>query len=335
MNADLRASIVAVAMASSFLALVADARAASDEGASCSLRGRFTPSAPTRIFAARTGNTAIAQLSSMWSTDVEIEAIPADADGRAFVRTGLGGRSMQLEGYIDAASIVARLAHKVTIAKDHFYLSAGSLVRVRGASQGHVVVELVYSELAGVIGQAECSDVTLGRVDDPPLQYPPVRFTGELQLKGNTLPLYAAPNVPLGIVLSPPDGSVLDLYGIGTAGSFTHVVFADEAYLDAWVQSSALVEHEPAFVCGNGLLGAMGYPPQHGPMKRLALADAPLRLEANDAATTIGVLQRGAIFFVKEARPGWLRVVLEHEPVAPAEGGAFWVKTKELASVVD
>jgi hypothetical protein len=78
----------------------ASAADAQGSGADCSVKGKGVIEKGVTIYNAKENGVAIAQFATQEVT-VEVSDFPAESGGRAKVKTGKGGGSVRIEGWMD------------------------------------------------------------------------------------------------------------------------------------------------------------------------------------------------------------------------------------------
>lgn len=332
-----RSLVLSAVAGSASLAFGPDAARAADEGSGvdCVSVGKGVIEKGVSIWSERASGIAVAGFTTQ-PVDVEVWDFPADAAGRARIKTGRAGGSLRIEGFVDAAKVPLSAKNDLVVVSDHIWIARGQPLKLKGASPGKIQVESTFGPLDQKLkSKTSCSSVAIGRVaaDEPELPQSAKKFV----LKSSSLDLYdaAGGSTIFTLDVATPETGIL-LFSTEPSGAYTHVRHLGGAVIDAWAKTSDL----KPFPKGEMLdslagPGAITVSPAklkvEGATKEVvAPKDVPLRLSASDSAKVIGVIEDGATVIVIDTMAGWSRVFPKWLEIIPPDGKDFWAKASDL-----
>ncbi len=318
----------------------APVRAADDpqgSGAECVVKGKGVVEKGVQIYSERKDGTAIAGFATQ-EIQLEVSDLPADPTaGRAKVKTGKGGGSVRVEGWLDATKVPLTARADVAVAPGHVWIGRGERLKLTGASPGKLSVETTNTATGQKLkGKASCgADVAIGEVVTADVQIP--SGAQKWVLRGRSLDLYDEVNGTSVFTLEVPAAETgILLYSTEQKSGWVHVLHQGAIVVDAWARSADL----KAFPRGE-MLDALASTSMvsispaklkvDGATKEVTITkDVPIRLSTADAAKPIGVLEDGGTVIVVDTIAGWSRVFPKNLELIPPDGKDFWAKAEDL-----
>ncbi len=326
-----------VTVAALALLLVAPASSRADEGSGpdCVVKGKGVIDKTVTIYDAREGGIALASFATQEVT-LEVSDFPADPSGRAKVKTGKGGASLRIEGWMDAAKVPLSAKSELPVVAEHVWIGRGQVVKLKGASPGKITVETTLSSTQQKLkSKTACSGVAVGNVLGDEVEVP--KGAKKWVLKSSSLDLFdsaGGATVFTLDVLTPETG--LLLFSTDGQGAYMHVRHYGGVVVDAWAKTSDLKLFPKGEMldelAGPGMVTiAPAKLKVDGATKEgKAAKDTPVRSSANDKGKQIGTLEEGADVIVIDTMAGWSRVFPKTLELIPPDGKDFWVKADAI-----
>ncbi|MBI2392507.1 MAG: hypothetical protein HYV09_23180 [Deltaproteobacteria bacterium] len=310
--------------------------AAAGAGADCVIKGKGVLEKGVFIYSAREGGTPIAGFATQEVT-LEVSDVPADPTAsRAKVKTGKGGGSVRIEGWLDATKIPISARTDIALAPTHVWIGRGEQLKLKGASPGKLQVEATISATQQKLKtKAACNEVTVGRLKVDEFQIP--AGSKKYVLKKTSVELLDEPKGDVVFTLEVPvaEGGVL-LYSSENKAGYTRVQHGGSLVIDAWAKTADLKpfpkgEMLDALAASNMVSISPAKLKVEGSTKEVKVTkDVALRLSANEAVKPIGVAEDGAELIVIDTVGEWSRVFPKGLEIIPPDGKDFWVKAKDL-----
>lgn len=306
----------------------------------CSLRG--SPAVPqgTLVFGAAQGGEAIAKFTGQpFALQLTLAPVSsASASARAALRGG-ADRGLRVEGFVDPGEVPAFAARNLVVVPDHVFVGGGRRVKIAGAAAGQITAEIAAAAPVSQTLRATggCDAVTLDR---PPFkQQPPSGHARGHVAKQAPLALRAEPGgPPIFSFTSPSVKGALVLWSTERTASAVRVHLTGDVVVDAWVAASDLEPLKEGEVMDALLPGVattsaprLSIAGAGAPTPVKAPREAPVRARASEQAPVVGAVEAGAEVLVLETVMGWSSVVPAALHLMPPDGGAFWVKSADLA----
>lgn len=263
---------------------------------------------------------------------------PAEGSDLARIETGTGHGSFRLRGLIKASELRLYVATPIPIAPDHVWFATGTRVTAVGSTGGQVRLEKQLSPplKQRVSANADCSALTFSQNVTPSLVLPDaarVFLLKEPQLElFDSVPPTGSPI----LTLQRADGSDnVRFFGTEQRGGFVRVQYQAELTIDAWAKASDLTplpRGETADVPPGSY--TLSTPPQlqlsQVPRIVRVSRELPVRLNAKEADTAIGVIEPDTDVYVMDTVASWAKVLPKSLHVLPVGEQSFWVKTADL-----
>jgi len=305
-------------------------------GADCAIHGKGVIEKGVTVWSDKSGGVAIAQFATQ-EVELEVSDFPADATGRAHVRTGGSGASFRINGWIDPTKIPISAKGDIAIVPDHVWIGRGQNLKWRGSEPGKLLVETTIAATQQLLkAKATCGTVTVGPVTtDEDVEIP--KGAKKWKVKSSSIDLYGEPGggVIFTIDLPAPESGIL-LWSTDPISTYVHVHHFGSEVIDAYAKYGDLTplpkgEMLDELAGPGSVTIAPAKLKVEGAIKQItAPKDVPLRLTANDATKPIGTIESGAEVTVIDTVGGWSRVFPKGLEIIPPDGKDFWVKASDL-----
>jgi hypothetical protein len=309
---------------------------AAGAGTECVVKGKGVVEKGVQIYSEKKDGTAVASFATQ-EIQLELSDFPADPTaGRAKVKTGKGSGSVRVEGWLDATKVPLSARADVAVAPGHVWIGRGEHLKLKGSSPGKLQVEATITATGQKLkGKAGCGEVSVGDVSTAEVTIP----TGSQKwvLRNKSLDLYDEVNGANVFTLEVPAAETgILLYSSEQKSGWIHVLHQGSIVIDAWAKAAEL----KSFPKGE-MLDALASTSMvsispaklkvDGATKEVKVTkDVPLRLNANDAAKPIGVLEEGAEVIVVDTFGGWSRIFPKNLELIPPDTKDFWAKADDL-----
>jgi len=313
----------------------ADAADPQGSGADCSVKGKGVIEKGVTIYSAKEGGTAIAGFATQEIT-VEVSDFPAEATGRAKVKTGKGSGSVRIEGWMDPTKVPLSAKQDLAVVANHVWIGRGEAVKLRGSSPGKLHVDTTLSSTQQKLSaKVACSNFSIGKVQADEFESP--KSASRYVLKNKTLDLYDEPSGSVIFTIEVPNAEAgVLLWSTESKSVFVRVKHFGQLVVDAWAKTGDLKpfpkgEMLDALNTSSMVSISPAKLKVDGSTKEVKVSkDVPIRLSANDKSASIGVIEDGAEVIVVDTMAGWSRVFPKNLEVIPPDGKDFWAKASDL-----
>lgn len=312
---------------------IAEAQA-QDALSTCSLKGTPILGRGISLFDAQKGGSAIADF--IGSTIPLTLTVPGDPiNQRAKVSISAGKPTLRLEGWLAMDTIPVYSIKDVSVVDDHVHIAAGHRVKLTKGAKNKLFAELMIAGSSSQVlkGSGGCDAFSLVWVS-PNTPEPPEKARPYL-MKGTSLELFDKPNGENIFSLEMSDGASPLLHSIEIRGMFQHVVSRSDIVLDGWIKMGTLspikkgdrIESPPSapYVGASSHMTLESPPPL-----KTATKDVLVRPSRDDSKQAIGVLEKGAEFYVTQQVAGWANILPKELYFSPPNNGGFWVRSDQL-----
>jgi hypothetical protein len=302
-------------------------------GATCVLRGVAEPRVNASLEDAQ--GRVIARLSGA-ATALVATDFPADSHGRVRVQTGTGAGGFRIRGFLATADLPLRAALNVPVIAGHVWIAAGRELTFLAGAPGRLRVE---RHVGGALAQnfvtwAPCNLLTLASAQVS--SFSPPSGARAFALKKPTLEIFDQPSGALLTTLTRASGvdSVL-FFSSERRGEWVNVSHHGDVIIEAWARARDLVELEAGETLDQPAARSSTRNPPHlsvqgEPRVVKPVREVPLRANAKETDSTIGVIEPGAETYVLDVVAGWASVMPKALNVVPGPDGQFWVKATDL-----
>ncbi|HRI72426.1 MAG TPA: hypothetical protein PK156_49665, partial [Polyangium sp.] len=304
-------------------------------GPGCVIRGTSPMPKGTAIYDAPTGGRLIATFTGGFAP-MSISDIPPDpATQRSKLSTHANEPSVRIDGYVDTSVIPIYSSRDIPIVANSIWIASAQKLKMTGAAQGVVNVEMGILGTNGQIVKATtpCDSIALQRGTPTPL---PVPGDGRGFLaRATNIDIFDSPGGSPIFTLKMSAADVKLFWSTETTPVFVHGKLRADVAIDGWIRRndlSALPKGEmldqyiPPETTVAGAQLVLETPP------RIARApkDIPIRFRRTEAEYPIGAVEAGAEFYVFETLAGWTNVLPTKAYVLPSETNGFWVPAKDV-----
>ncbi|MCS6898951.1 MAG: hypothetical protein RMJ98_04410 [Myxococcales bacterium] len=306
---------------------------AQDAPSTCTLKGSPLLGRGLQLYDASKDGKVIAEfIGTTVPLSLTIAEDPARV--RSKVSTSTGKPTLRLEGWITLDTIPIYAVKDVDAVGEQVKIAGGYPVKLVKGAQGKLTAELTIAGSEGqtLRGTGPCDAFSLEWAR--PTIYDPPQHARPYLMKGQSLDLFDKPNGENIYTLTMAEGASPLFHSVETRGMFQRVVSRSDVVIDAWVKVGSLAPIKK----GDRIESPPSAPAQKASARMVlespapaksATKDIPVRAQRDDKEKAIGVLEKGAEFFVIQVVSGWINVLPKELHISPPSGGGFWIKAED------